>query len=344
MIKEAINSLICGNSLTIQEASSVMEEIMEGNATQAQLGAFLVALRLKGETSEEVAGMANVMRSKSTCVNVSGPVIDIVGTGGDGSNTFNISTTAAFVMAGAGLKVAKHGNRAMSSRCGSADVLETLGIQINLEAEKVKECIDNVGIGFMFAQAFHPSMKYAAGARKEIGVRTIFNILGPLTNPARAEYQVIGVPNMEIGDKMAQALCYMGIKRAMIVHGCSGIDELTVSGDSVIWEVYDNKVVSSRKYLKPEDFSFKRSPASSILGGTPSENAEILRSVLNGEKSPKRDVVLLNAAAGILTGCKAKNMSEAVSIASESIDSGKAFDKLKQLISFTGIKVVVPGR
>jgi anthranilate phosphoribosyltransferase len=343
MIKEAINNLISGKSLTIKEASLVMEEIMEGNATQAQLGAFLVALRLKGETSEEVAGMASMMRSKSTCVNVHGPVIDIVGTGGDGSNTFNISTTAAFVMAGTGLKVAKHGNRAMSSHCGSADVLEALGIQIGLEADKVVECIDEVGIGFMFAQTFHPSMKYAAGARKEIGIRTVFNILGPLTNPARAQYQVIGVPNMETGDKIALALCYMGIKRAMVVYGCNGIDELSISGESAVWEIRDNKVISSQQYLHPEDFNLGRSPSASLLGGTPVENADILRAVLKGEKSPRRDVVLLNAAAGIVTGGKANNMSEAIELAGESIDSGKALDKLTQLVQFTD-KVSVTGR
>ena len=237
MIKEAIGNLVSGNSLTMEEASSVMKEIMDGEATQAQLGAFLVALRLKGETPEEVAGFASVMREKSLRVSLSGPLVDIVGTGGDGSNTFNISTTSAFVAAGAGLKVAKHGNRAMSSRCGSADVLEALGVKIELTPQQVQQCVENVGIGFMFAQAFHPAMKYAASPRREIGIRTVFNILGPLTNPAGAQYQVIGVPNEEIGDKIALALCHLDIKRALVVHGLNGIDELSISGTSSVWEV-----------------------------------------------------------------------------------------------------------
>jgi anthranilate phosphoribosyltransferase len=335
MIKEAIGSLVSGNSLTMEEASSVMEEIMDGTATQAQLGAFLVALKLKGETADEVAGLASVMRARSSRVSLAGPVIDIVGTGGDGANTFNISTTAAFVMAGAGLKVAKHGNRAMSSRCGSADVLETLGVKIDLKPDQVQQCVEKVGIGFMFAQSFHPAMKYAAAPRREIGIRTVFNILGPLTNPAGAEYQVLGVPSEELGDKIAAALCRMGSKRALVVHGLNGMDEISISGQSVLWEIKDGCVTSARRHICPEDAGLRSAPGGSVLGGTPQENAEILRSVLNGERSARRDVVLLNAAAGIYTGGMADSLPEAVTIASAAVDNGRAAGKLDQLIAFS---------
>ncbi|MDD5311427.1 MAG: anthranilate phosphoribosyltransferase [Dehalococcoidia bacterium] len=335
MIKEAIVNLVSGNSLTLEEASTVMEEIMEGNATQAQLGAFLVALRLKGETAEEVAGLASVMRAKSRRVTVSGPVVDVVGTGGDGSNTFNISTTAAFIVAGSGLKVAKHGNRAMSSRCGSADVLEALGVKIELSADQVKQCIEEVGIGFMFAQAFHPAMKHAAAPRKEIGIRTVFNILGPLTNPAGAQYIVIGVPSEELGDKISLALCHLEVRHAMVVHGLNGFDELSVSGKSAIWEVRDSEVVKSRHYIQPEDFGIKSATDKDMLGGTPAENAAILRSVLSGEKSPRRDVALLNAAAGLYVGGRADSLKQAVKLAGEIIDSGRARARLEQLASYS---------
>jgi len=335
MIKEAIGSLVSGNSLTMEQASSVMEEIMDGSATQAQLGAFLVALKLKGETADEVAGLASVMRARSSRVSLAGPVIDIVGTGGDGSNTFNISTTAAFVMAGAGLKVAKHGNRAMSSRCGSADVLEALGVKIELKPEQVQQCVERVGIGFMFAQAFHPAMKYAAAPRREIGIRTVFNILGPLTNPAGAEYQVLGVPSEELGDKIATALCRMGTKRALVVHGLNGIDELSISGYSVLWEIDDGHVTSARRRIRPEDVGLNSAMDNSLLGGTPPQNAEILRNVLNGERSARRDVVLLNAAAGIYIGGMSGSLAEAVTTAAAVIDSGRALGKLDQLISFS---------
>jgi anthranilate phosphoribosyltransferase len=335
MIKEAISSLVSGNSLTMEEASSVMEEIMDGSATQAQLGAFLVALKLKGETADEVAGLASVMRSRASRVSLAGPVIDIVGTGGDGSNTFNISTTSAFVMAGAGLRVAKHGNRAMSSRCGSADVLEALGVKIELKPEQVRSCVENVGIGFMFAQAFHPAMKYAAAPRREIGIRTVFNILGPLTNPAGVEFLVLGVPGEDLGDKIAEALCRLGTKRALVVHGLNGIDELSISGRSAVWEINDGCVTSARRYICPEDVGLKGADGNALTGGSPSQNANILRNVLNGERSARRDVVLLNAAAGIYTGRMADSLREAVSTAAEVIDSGRAADKLEQLIAFS---------
>lgn len=335
MIKEAINRLVSGNSLSMEEASSVMEEIMDGRATQAQLGAFLVALKMKGETAEEVAGFASVMRSHASRVPLEGPVIDIVGTGGDRSNTFNISTTSAFVMAGAGLKVAKHGNRAMSSRCGAADVLEELGIRIELTPEQVRQCVDSVGIGFMFAQSFHPAMKHAAGPRREIGVPTIFNILGPLTNPAWAQYLVVGVPGPDLGDKIATALCRLGIRRSLVVHGLNGIDELSITGDSLTWEISGDRVTASRRQIKPEDMGLSRATEGSLAGGTPRENAAILRGVLDGECSARRDVVLLNAAAGLYTGGLAASLAEAVNIAAEVIDNGRAIEKLNQLIAFS---------
>ena len=334
MIKEAIGNLVSGNSLTMEEASSVMREIMAGEATQAQLGAFLVALRLKGETPEEVAGFASVMREKSLRVSLSGPLIDIVGTGGDGCNTFNISTTSAFVAAGAGLKVAKHGNRAMSSRCGSEDVLEELGVRIDLTPQQVQQCVENVGIGFMFAQSFHPAMKYAASPRREIGIRTVFNILGPLTNPAGAQYQVIGVPNEEIGDKIALALCHLNIKRALVVHGLNGIDELSISGASSVWEVNSNSAVS-HYFIAPEDVGLESAPPETVKGGAPAQNADILRSILSGAKSPARDVVLLNAAAGIYVGGLATNLKQAVGLARQSIDNGRAAEKLDRLVNFS---------
>ncbi len=335
MIKEAIGNLVAGNSLTMEQASSVMEEIMDGSATQAQLGAFLVALKLKGETADEVAGLASVMRARSSRVSLTGPVIDIVGTGGDGSNTFNISTTSAFVMAGAGLRVAKHGNRAMSSHCGSADVLEALGVKIELKPEQVRSCVENVGIGFMFAQAFHPAMKYAAAPRREIGIRTVFNILGPLTNPAGVEFLVLGVPGEDLGDKIAEALCRLGTKRALVVHGLNGIDELSISGRSTVWEINDGCVTSARRYICPEEVGLKGADGDALTGGSPSQNANILRNVLNGERSARRDVVLLNAAAGIYTGRMAGSLREAVSTAADVIDSGRAADKLEQLIDFS---------
>lgn len=335
MIKEAIGNIVDGKSLTMEEASSVMEEIMDGTATQAQLAAFLVALKLKGETAAEVAGLASVMRSKASRVSLACPIIDIVGTGGDGSNTFNISTTSAFVLAGAGLKVAKHGNRAMSSRCGSADVLEALGIKIELSPQQVQKCVEDVGIGFMFAQSFHPAMKYAAAPRREIGIRTVFNILGPLTNPAGAQYQVIGVPSADIGDKISVALCLLGIKRALVVHGVNGIDELSISGESLLWEITEGKVTSSRRSISPEEMGLKSSPGDALQGGTPQQNAGILRSVLKGEISARRDVTLLNASAGIYTGGLADSMKEAVKIAAATIDSGKALSKLDELVAFS---------
>jgi len=342
MIKGAIALLVEGNSLSMEQAAEVMTEIMSGEVTPAQFGAFVTALRLKGETVDEIAGLAKVMRAKAIPVRITEPVVDTCGTGGDNLSTFNISTAAAFVAAGAGVKIAKHGNRAMSSQCGSADVLEALGVKIDLNAEQVQKCLKEVGIGFMFAPAFHPAMKYAAAPRREIGIRTVFNILGPLTNPAQAEYQVIGVPGEELGEKIALVLRHLGIKHALVVHGLVGMDEISIMGESVVWEVSrDEELLPFYSYkVSPEDFGLKRASVKTIKGGTPTENAEMLRLVLTGKKGPRRDVVLMNAAAAIAVASKVSfggkpALKEGVHIAEEAIDSGRALEKLNQLIEFS---------
>jgi anthranilate phosphoribosyltransferase len=331
MIKEAIGTLVKGQSLTLDEAAGVMDEIMEGKATAAQLGAFITALSIKGETADEIAGLAGVMRAKAIQVNVNGPVLDVVGTGGDGQNTFNISTSAAIVAAAAGLRVAKHGNRAASSKCGSADVLERLGVKIDLSAGQVQKCIQEAGIGFMFAAAFHPAMKYAAGPRREIGIRSVFNVLGPLTNPAHAEYQVIGVPNIELAEKMVQAVISLKTKHALIVYGLNGIDEISVTDSSLIWEVKDRKLASMRR-INPEDFGLQRSAKDDICGGTPEENAQAILGIFAGQLGPRRDVVVINAAAALVAGERVETLNSGVVLAQELIDCGKALAKLKELI------------
>ena len=331
MIKEAIATLVRGSSLSMEEASAVMQEIME--ATPSQLGAFVTALSIKGETMEEIAGLAKIMRAKAIHVESSGEMIDIVGTGGDQSGTFNISTTAAFVAAGAGLKVAKHGNRAASSRSGSADVLEALGVRIDLTAKQVAACLEEVGIGFMFAQVFHPAMKNAAGTRREIGIPTVFNVLGPLTNPAGAQALVLGVAREPLLEKMAGALGSLGLRHALVVHGEDGLDEITITGKTHVCEL---KVGLIKRYtVCPEDFGIARAEAGSIKGGCAADNAAISRSVLAGERGPRRDIVLLNAAAALVAGDKVASMVEGVALARQVLDSGKAMDKLERLISFS---------
>ena len=339
MIKEAISLLISGQSLTTEQAAEVMEEMTSGQVTPTQFGAFVTALRMKGETADEIAGLASVMRAKAIRVETNGPVIDIVGTGGDNSRSFNISTAAAFVAAGAGIEVAKHNNRAMTSQCGSADVLEALGIKIELDADQVKECVERVGIGFMFAPLFHPAMKFATAPRREIGIRTIFNILGPLTNPALAESQVLGVPSEELGEKLVQVLYHLGSKHALVVHGLNGMDEISVAGKSRVWELQDEVITDYQ--VSPEDLGLAAAGVETLKGGTPEENAEILRSVLEGEKGPRRDAVLMNAAAAIVVGSGTKHPSgllalrEGVEIAKEGIDSGRALDKLERLVKLS---------
>ena len=308
-----------------------MDEIMSGEATPAQIGAFLTALNMKGETAEEISGLASVMRARATPVATTSPTIDVVGTGGDGSNSFNISTTAAFVVAGAGFKVAKHGNRAASSKCGSADVLEALGVKIELPPEAVSECIDSVGIGFMFAPAFHPAMKYVANPRREIGIRTVFNILGPLTNPAHAEHVLLGVPSETLGNKIAAVLHRLGTRHSLVVHSRDGMDEISISGPSVIWDVSDEPL-SEPYEVFPYHFGFQKAPQDELRGGTPKENAAVLRRILGGEKSVLRNVIVMNAAAALMAGNLTEDLKEAAHIAEDAIDSGRAAEKLNKLI------------
>jgi anthranilate phosphoribosyltransferase len=330
MIKESIAALVSGRSLTADDAAQVMEEIMQGEATPAQFGAFVTALRLKGETVDEIVGLARTMKARAIPVIIDEPVVDTCGTGGDGSQTFNISTTAAFVAAGAGLKVAKHGNRAMSSQCGSADVLEALGVKIDLSAEQVQWCLQEAGIGFMFAPSFHPAMKYAAVPRREIGIRTVFNILGPLTNPAGAKAQVLGVSDDSLVENMALALQYLGCNHALVVHGEDGLDEITTSGETHVCEVKGNHIVNYT--ISPEKIGLTRSNSDSLKGGSAKENAELLRNILSGALGPQRDAVLMNTAAVLLAGDKVETLQRGVELAQKTIDCGEALNKLEQLI------------
>jgi anthranilate phosphoribosyltransferase len=335
MIKDAIRKVVEGEHLTESEAIAAMTEIMDGEATPAQIACLITALRMKGETVDEITGFVRVMREKSLRVTTSRtPLVDTCGTGGDRLNTFNISTTAAFVVAGAGVAVAKHGNRAASSKCGSADVLESLGVKLSLSAEIVGKCIDECGIGFLFAPSLHPAMKHAVGPRKEIGIRTVFNILGPMTNPADAKYQVIGVFAPHLCELMAGTLANLGSKRAMVVHGLDGIDEISTLGETVVSEVQSGKVVTTR--LSPSDFRRDTVQAVQLSGGdSPDDNARTLLSILNGEKGPRRDIVLANAAAAFVVTGKAENLREGIDVAAESIDSGAARSALEQLQRFT---------
>ncbi len=334
MIKETIETVVNGRSLTFEQAAAVMEEIMLGEATAAQFAAFVTALRIKGETVDEIAGLATVMQARAIPVTVTSPVVDTCGTGGDGFSSFNISTTAIFVVAAAGLKVAKHGNRAMSSRCGSADVLEALAVKIDLDAEAVAECVETIGIGFMFAPNFHPAMKIAAAPRREIGIRTVFNILGPLTNPARAKFQVVGVPSKELGEKIASVLHRLGTEHSLVVHGTDGMDEISISGKSLVWDI-DQCRVSPPYEVLPDDLGFMKGSVTQIRGGTARQNARILRGILGGEVGIRRNVVIMNAAAALVAGNMASDLKEGACIAEKAIDSGQALAKLEELIEFS---------
>jgi len=334
VIKEAIGTVVNGRSLTFEQGAAVMEEIMIGEATPAQFAAFVTALHIKGETVDEIAGLASVMQAKATPVQVTPPVVDTCGTGGDGCCSFNISTTAAFIVAGAGLKVAKHGNRAMSSHCGSADVLEALGVRIELGAEAVAQCLETVGIGFMFAPVFHPAMKYAAAPRREIGIRTVFNILGPLTNPAGARFQVIGVPSKELGEKIAFVLHRLGTEHSLVVHGIDGMDEISISRNSLVWDVNQHRVLPPYE-VSPDDFGFMKASITQIKGGTARQNAKILRGILSGEVGARRNIVIMNAAAALVAGNQASDLKEGAFIAEKTLDSGKALAKLDELIKLS---------
>jgi anthranilate phosphoribosyltransferase len=306
---------------------------MEGKATDAQIAAFLTALRIKGETIEEITGAAKVMRQKATKINAPEGVIDTCGTGGDMSGTFNISTTTAIVVAAAGIPVAKHGNRSVSSQSGSADVLEALGVFIELSPEKVEKCLFETNFGFLFAPLFHPAMKFAIGPRREIGIRTIFNILGPLTNPANAKRQILGVFSDKLTEPLAYVLGNLGAEDAMVVHGEDGLDEITICDGTRISRYKNEKVETF--YLTPEDFGFERSDIKSLVGGGKKENAEITFSILNGEKGPRRDIIVMNSAAAIVVSSVTSDFRVAKEIAEDSIDSKKALEKLKEIIEVT---------
>jgi anthranilate phosphoribosyltransferase len=334
MIKEAISQVASGAHLSETEMVGAMSEIMEGKASDAQIGAFITALRIKGETIGELAGAAKVMRAKATKIKVGKEtIVDTCGTGGDGTNTFNVSTACAFVVAGGGLKVAKHGNRSVSSRCGSADVLGALGVKIDCTPEQVEECIRKIGIGFLYAPVFHSAMKYAAPARREIGIRTIFNLLGPLSNPAGASVQLLGVYGAALLSVMAEVLKKLGVRAALVVHGEGGFDEITITGSTRVSELKQGKITTYE--ICPEDFGLKRGALEDIIGGEASENAKIIQNILIGEKGPKRDMVLLNAGALFMAAEATRDFKEGIDRAARSIDSGAALKKLEALIELT---------
>ncbi|HSF69183.1 MAG TPA: anthranilate phosphoribosyltransferase [Nitrospira sp.] len=334
MIRDALAKLADRTSLSIHEAEEVMLEIMEGVATPAQIAAYLMGLRQKGETVEEIVGSARAMRSRATRVRVGSPiVVDTCGTGGDGARTFNISTTAAFVVAGAGITVAKHGNHSISSKSGSADVLSALGVNIDLSLDRVADCIDEVGIGFLFAPLYHGAMKHCAGPRQDLGIRTILNVLGPLTNPAGATHQVLGVYDANLTEVLGRVLLELGSQHCFVVHGMDGLDELTLSDRTKVSEGKGG-VVSSY-FTTPEEFDLPRTAHKELAGGTPVENAHITNEVLRGRKSPKRDIVCLNAAPAMVVGRRANTLREGFRLAQQTIDSGAAAEKLDRLIAYT---------
>ncbi len=334
MIKDAISKLADRLSLSEKEAEEVLLEIMDGAATPAQIAAYLMGLRMKGETVEEIAGSAKAMRSRATRIHAGDPhVVDTCGTGGDRANTFNISTTAAFVVAGGGLTVAKHGNRSVSSKSGSADVLTALGVRIDLPTDRVADCLNEVGIGFLFAPLFHGAMKHCAAPRQEMGVRTLLNILGPLTNPAGASIQVLGVYDASLTELLAKVLIHLGTQHCFVVHGMDGLDEVTLSDRTQVSEGKAGRV--SSYHLDPSDFGLKRVPLKELVGGTAEENAQITREILQGRKGPKREVVCLNAAPALVAGEKAKTLQEGFQLAGRIIDTGAAVQKLERLIEFT---------
>ena len=344
IITEAVRALIERRDLTRIEAAAAMDAIMSGAATNAQIAAFLTGLRMKGETVEELIGFAQVMRQKAVRVRVHGEevaltgtdremLIDTCGTGGDAAGTFNVSTATAFVVAGAGLKVAKHGNRSVSSLCGSADVVETLGISLELTPAKVARCIDEVGIGFLYAPLLHTAMKHVMAARREMGIRTVFNMLGPLTNPASANAQVIGVYSAALTEPLARVLAELGTIRAFVVHGADGLDEISNTGESRLSEVREGVVRTFT--LRPEDFGLSRATIADLRGGDREQNAQIIQALLDGELGPRRDIVLMNASAALVAGNRARDLKEGAELAARSIDGGAARAKLTALVTLS---------
>lgn len=333
-MKRAIDTVVKGRNLTIDESKEVMSIMLGGQATQAQIGSFLTALRIKSETLDEIIGCATVLKDKAEHINPKVDYyIDFVGTGGDGTNTFNISTTSAFVAAGAGLNIAKHGNRAISSKSGSVDVLEELGINVMLEAKQVEKCVEEAGLGFMFAQVFHKSMKNVSQARKDMGIRSIFNILGPLSNPSDAKAQLIGVFNSDLTEPFAQAMRAMGVTRAMVVNGVDGMDEITTTSETVVSEIINGRIINYK--ITPEQFGIERALSEELTGGDSKLNALITKDILSGTKGHKRDIVVLNSGAALYIGGLAQNIEEGIEFSKESIDSGKALAKLQKLIDIT---------
>lgn len=347
MIKNAIKKVVEGIHLSQEEATVVFDEIMEGKATEAQIGAFLTALRLKGETVEEITGAAKIMRKMANSIDVKASIdidreeinideetiLDTCGTGGSGTNTFNISTACSFVVAGCGVKVAKHGNKSVSSQCGSADVIEELGVNLDLPPREVEKCVKEIGIGFLYAPLFHSAMKNAIGPRRQIGIRTIFNIVGPLTNPAGANAQVLGVYEDKLTEVMAKVLRNLGSRYAFVVHGLDTLDEVTITGQTKITELKNKEIKTY--YVKPQDFDLPVAELEDIRGGNASQNAKTISNILEGEKGPKRDIVLLNSAVALVASVEARDFEEGIKLAKESIDSGKAYHKLEALREFT---------
>lgn len=335
MIREAIGRLLAGEALAEDEAAQVMEEIMAGQAEEAQIAAYLVALRLRGETVEVIAGSARAMRAHALRVEARvEPLVDTCGTGGDGAGTINISTAAALVAAGAGVAVAKHGNRGVSSPSGSADVLEALGVRVDLEPDQVRRCIEEAGIGFLFAPRYHPGMRFAGPTRRALGIRTLFNVLGPLANPAGADRQVTGVYALEWVEPLAQVLDRLGCREAMVVHGLDGVDELSISGPTQVVHLREGHLRPFR--VEPEDVGLKRYPREAVRGGSPQENARRIEAALEGERGAVRDVMLLNAAAALVVAGQAEDLREGVARAAEAVDSGAARDRLERLRRLAG--------
>lgn len=337
-MKQYIQQLIEGEHLSTEDATNAMLTIMEGNATDAQIGAFLTAMKMKGEEIDELAAFVKVMRDKSLKINLNGAVaLDMCGTGGDNSGTFNISTVASFVVAGAGATVAKHGNRSISSKCGSADLLQYLGINISTPPELATRCIVDTGIGFLFAPTYHPAMKFAATPRRELGVKTMFNMMGPMTNPAGVKNQLVGVFNIDAARKIANVFSELGAQRVLVVHSEDGIDEISLSGRTHIFEVTHGQPIQQYT-VTPTDFGFPTVPLENLLGDTVETNAEICMNILQGKNGPYRDIVLLNAGFGLYAGEKATTPQEGIELAKESIDSGNAMRKLKELVDTSNSK------
>ena len=338
MLKKFISKVVEKQDLTEEEAHQAMGIIMDGDASSAQIASFVTGLRMKGETIPEITGFARAMRTRAVHIAAKGKewILDTCGTGGDGHGTFNISTTVSFVAAGKGITVAKHGNRSVSSRCGSADVLEALGVNIQLPPERVEACLQAVGLAFLFAPLFHPAMKYALAPRKEMGIRTVFNLLGPLNNPAGANAQIVGLYRGDLTRPIGEVLKNLGCRGAFVVHGEDHCDEISITGKTIVSHLRKGTITTYD--VQPEDFGLKRSTLEHIQGGTAQDNAKILLEVLGGASGPKRDVVLLNAGAAFVSADRARDMKEGIAMAEESIDSGEAMGKLRELVAFSNRK------